>query len=61
MQKVVLKTGVHSISVITYFNQTRVFLIPFTLVALGTIVIGTILVLMSVVLFSIVRTSKRGL
>ena len=49
------------VSVITYFNQTRVFLIPFTLVALGTIVIGTILVLMSVVLFSIVRTSKRGL
>lgn len=49
------------VSVITYFNQTRVFSIPSTLVALGTIVIGTILILMSVVLFSIVRTSKRGL
>lgn len=48
------------VNVITYFNETRVFSIPSTLVALGAIVLGTILVLMSVVLFAIVRTSKRG-
>lgn len=48
------------ISTISYFNQTRVFSIPYTLVAVGFTVIGIIMVLMSVVLFSIVRTSRRG-
>lgn len=49
------------ISTISYFNQTRVFSIPSTLIAVGFTIIGIIMVLMSVVLFSIVRTSKRGL
>ncbi|MGI0011404.1 MAG: glycosyltransferase family 2 protein [Nitrosopumilaceae archaeon] len=48
-----------SVSVISIFNETRYFSIPFTLVALGSIVIGVILLLMSVVLFSIVRASRR--
>lgn len=47
------------IEVISYFNATRVFLVPSTLAALGTIILGTILIMMAVVLFSIVRTSKR--
>lgn len=48
------------INVISFFNETRYFSVPSTLVALGSVVIGLMLMLMSVVLFSIVRTSKRG-
>ncbi|MGI0010296.1 MAG: glycosyltransferase family 2 protein [Nitrosopumilaceae archaeon] len=48
-----------SVYVISSFNETRYFSIPFTLVALGTLVIGAMLLLMSVVLFSIVRASRK--
>jgi len=49
--------GVH---VMSFFNETRYFSVPFTLISLGAVVIGIMLMLMSVVLFSVVRTSKRG-
>ena len=48
-----------AILVITYFNETRQFSIPSTLIALGGLTIGTILVLMSIVLFSISRATRR--
>lgn len=51
---------VFGVSAISYFNTTRYFSIPSTLVAIGCVIIGLMLMLMSVVLFSIVRTSKRG-
>ena len=51
--------SVFAIYVISLFNETRYFSIPFTLLTLGSIIIGLVLILMAVVLFSIVRTSKR--
>lgn len=51
---------VFGVTVISYFNETRYFSIPYSLTAIGSVVIGLMLMLMSVVLFSIVRTSKRG-
>lgn len=50
-----------SILVINYFNQTREFSVPGTLVALGGLSTGLMLLLMSVVLFSISRAFRRGL
>lgn len=49
----------YSVYVISLFNETRYFSIPFTLVSLGTLIVGLMLLMMSVILFSIVRTSKR--
>lgn len=46
--------------VMSMFNQTRYFSIPFTLLAIASLVLGALLMMISVVLFSIVRTSKRG-
>ena len=50
-----------SILVINFFNQTREFSVPGTLVALGGLSTGLMLLLMSVVLFSISRAFRRGL
>ena len=48
------------IIVLSYFNETRQFSIPSTLIGLGGLTLGTVLVLMSIVLFSITRAT-RGL
>ncbi len=45
--------------VILYFNETREFSVPSTLIALGGLTIGTIFLLMSVVLYSIARVTKK--
>jgi glycosyltransferase involved in cell wall biosynthesis len=50
--------SVLGVYVVSLFNETRYFSVPFTLLTLGSIIIGFILILMAVVLFSIVRTSK---
>lgn len=50
---------VFSIIVISIFNESRIFSIPSTLTALGSLVIGIILLLMSVVLYSISKLSKK--
>lgn len=46
--------------VVSYFNESRYFSIPYTLLSLGSLIIGALLMMIAVVLFSIVRTSKRG-
>ena len=51
---------VFGIFVLTTFNDTRYFSIPYTLASLGTVIIGLILLLMSTVLFSIATTKKRS-
>ena len=48
--------GIHVISV---FNITRYFSLPFTLLSLGTIIVGSILIFMAIVLFSIGRTRNN--
>ena len=48
------------IFVLITFNETRYFSIPFTLIAMATVMIGIISLLMSVVLFSISATKKRN-
>jgi glycosyltransferase involved in cell wall biosynthesis len=50
---------IFSVIVLTLFNEERVFSIPSTLVALGSLVLGLMLLLMSVVLYSISRMSKN--
>jgi len=49
-----------SIVVLTLFNHTRYFSIPWTLASMGFILIGIMLLLMSVVLFSIGRAIRKG-
>jgi len=49
-----------SLVVLTVFNHTRYFSIPWTLAAMGAILIGIMLLLMAVVLFSIGRAIRRG-
>lgn len=50
---------VGGVYVVSEFNVSRYFSIPYTLLSLGTLIIGAILMMIAVVLFSIVRTSKR--
>jgi len=50
--------SIFGIYVISLFNDTRYFSVPFTLLTLGTVIIGSVLILMAVVLFSIVRTRR---
>lgn len=50
---------VFSVIVITTFNETRYFSIPFTLVAIGTLIIGIMLFLMSILLFSISLSFRK--
>ncbi len=45
--------------VLTTFNETRYFSIPFTFATIGTLLIGTLLILMSVVLYSIVKAVRQ--
>ena len=49
---------IFSVIVLTTFNDTRYFSIPFTLITLGSIILGLLLLLMAVVLFSIQKSSK---
>ena len=46
--------------VLITFNEIRYFSIPYTLIAMSTLMIGVLLLLMSVVLFSINATKKRN-
>jgi len=49
---------IYSVIIITTFNETRYFSVPFTLIALGSLVVGLILLLMSVVLYSLSKMGK---
>ena len=51
--------SIFSIIVIMFFNETRYFSIPYTLLSLGSLLIGIVLIMMSVVLYSIGKTSNR--
>lgn len=48
-----------TIVIISIFNETRYFSIPFTLLSLGSLIIGLMLLLMSVLLFSINRSIRN--
>ncbi|HEX5359114.1 MAG TPA: glycosyltransferase family 2 protein, partial [Candidatus Nitrosotalea sp.] len=48
-----------SIIVLSTFNTTRYFSIPFTLVSIGTLVVGIMFLLISILLFSITIAIKR--
>jgi len=49
---------IFSIIVITLFNETRYFSIPYMLLTIGSFTIGLILLMMSVLLFSIKKSKK---
>ncbi len=49
-----------AIMVLSLFNHTRYFSIPWTLVSMGSILIGIMLILMSVVLYSIGKALRRS-
>ena len=50
---------IFSIIVITFFNETRYFSIPYMLLTIGSFTMGLILIMMSVLLFSIKNFNKR--
>lgn len=51
---------IFAINVVTLFNETRYFSIPYTMAVITFFVIGSMLVLMSVLLFSISRASRKN-
>lgn len=50
---------VFAVNVVTVFNETRYFSIPYTMIVIAFLVIGSMLLLMSVLLFSISRISHK--
>tara|TARA_B110001454_G_scaffold215860_1_gene238043 strand:- start:646 stop:1518 length:873 start_codon:yes stop_codon:yes gene_type:complete len=50
---------IFSIIVITLFNETRYFSIPYMLLTIGSFTLGLILIMMSVLLFSINNSNKQ--
>lgn len=50
---------IFSIMVITLFNETRYFSVPYMLLTIGSFTLGLILIMMSVLLFSIKKSSKQ--
>lgn len=50
---------IFSIMVISMFNETRYFSIPFTLMSIGSLLVGVLLFLMSILLFSISLSTKK--
>ena len=50
---------IFSIIVITLFNETRYFSIPYMLLTIGSFTLGLILIMMSVLLFSINNSNKK--
>ena len=50
---------IFSIMVITTFNETRYFSIPFTLISIGSLIVGILLFLMSILLFSISLSVRK--
>jgi len=52
--------SIFSFLVVLYFNETRIFIISYTLVAIASLVLGLMLILMAVVLFSIQRATLRS-
>ena len=53
--------SIFTILVISMFNETRYFSIPYTLLSIGSLLLGALLVLMSVMLFSISKMSNRDI
>ena len=51
--------AVFSIIVISLFNETRYFSIPYMLLTIGSFTLGLILIMMSVLLFSIKNSNKQ--
>jgi glycosyltransferase involved in cell wall biosynthesis len=51
---------IFSVIIISTFNDTRYFSIPFTLLSMGSLLIGLILLLMSVLLFSINKSLHKS-
>ena len=52
---------IFSIMVLTMFNETGYFSIPYTLLSIGTLIVGTLLLLMSILLFSTALSNKKNL
>ena len=52
--------SIFSFLVILVFNDTRIFITSYSLVAIGSLVLGLLLILMAVVLFSIQRATRRS-
>tara|TARA_X000001036_G_scaffold438561_1_gene486754 strand:- start:551 stop:1423 length:873 start_codon:yes stop_codon:yes gene_type:complete len=50
---------IFSIIVITLFNETRYFSIPYMLLTIGSFTLGLILIMMSVLLFSIKNSNRK--
>ena len=50
---------VFAIQVISLFNDTRYFSVPFTMLALGTLIIGSMLLLMAVLFYSNTISQKK--
>lgn len=50
---------IFSIMVVTLFNETRYFSVPYMLLTIGSFTMGLILIMMSVLLFSIKKSSKQ--
>ena len=50
---------IFSIIVITLFNETRYFSVPYMLLTIGSFTLGLILIMMSVLLFSINNSNKQ--
>ena len=51
---------IFSIIVITLFNETRYFSIPYMLLTIGSFTLGLILIMMSVLLFSIKNSNQKN-
>ena len=51
---------IFSIIVITLFNETRYFSIPYMLLTIGSFTLGRILIMMSVLLFSIKNSNQKN-
>jgi glycosyltransferase involved in cell wall biosynthesis len=56
----ILIGAVFSIIVISIFNDSRYFSIPFTLVSIGSLLLGMMLILVSVVLYSIGKATRNS-
>jgi len=53
--------SIFTVVVISLFNETRYFSIPYTLLSIGSLLIGVLFALMSVVLYSIGKASNRNI
>lgn len=51
---------IFTIVVVSTFNETRYFSVPFTLISIGSLVIGSFLFLVSIILYSISKTMRNN-